>query len=277
MLVALALASAVAGPAAPAEPVAPLPLEVQGQLDAPTRQQLSEQLVEGLRRGAFEVRPLPPQTAAPCPIACMAGVRDATGVEHLVRAQVSVDDRVYRIRVELLDATGAVVVETEASCEVCGRRDVAEMMASQGSALARRWDLLQAERAQAPPPPRPPPAGLGTGDPIRTPPPVVDAAPPDPLRPLGGVAMGIGATTAVAGIVLLALHGRPYRSRCTNNDIDAQGECRFLYDTALGGGLSLAGGAAMLAAGVTLLVLAKRRRTRAQPRALGARWGLRGH
>ncbi|MCH9682742.1 MAG: hypothetical protein K0V04_15005, partial [Deltaproteobacteria bacterium] len=263
MLAAVALALGLAGPSAPPA-VATLPLEVDGQLDDQTRQAWSEQLVDGLVRSEFDVKPSPTDVAAPCDDACRDALREAADVEHLVQAHVSVDDRVYRIRVELIDANGEVLLRTEDGCEVCGRSDVGALMASQGGALRRQWALRNP--AVEPPPaitaPRLPPT-----------PPADQTTPPrrDARRPAGAVLVSAGAGAAAVGITLLVLHGRPYRARCTDDDVDFRGQCRLLHDTALGGGLTLASGVALVATGVVLLVRARQAR-RATARRRHQRW-----
>jgi hypothetical protein len=51
--------------------------------------------------------------------------------------------------------------------------------------------------------------------------------------------------------VLLAIDGRPYRTRC---EADAEGDCRFLYGTQTAGIVTVALGGAAAIAGVGLLV-----------------------
>ncbi len=70
----------------------------------------------------------------------------------------------------------------------------------------------------------------------------------------GGVLVGAGTLALGAGWTLLALDGRPNRARCSGANVDADGDCRFVYRTKWGGAVALAVGAAALSAGVTWLL-----------------------
>ncbi len=239
--------------------VAVLGLSVVGHVDDNATAELFASLRAGLRRGGFEVQPA---TAPPLPDDCDAPCRqqrlDATGADFLVSSTLEVDDRVYRLEVALIDDRGVSIVTSRGTCEVCGRSDAAEMVQSQGPRLRRRLDLL----VQAPP----------VAAPTNVPPPSLDPANPgladdgigdeparrDPAKTWGGVALGMGAALTVGGVVLLALHGRPYRSRCGPDDVDFAGRCRFEYDTLAGGLSALGVGVGLVATGVTWLVRSRR-------------------
>jgi hypothetical protein len=81
----------------------------------------------------------------------------------------------------------------------------------------------------------------------------------------GSIATGVGTLAAIAGGVLLAFDGDPYRRECQS---DLDGDCRYLRDTFTGGVTLLVGGGAVAIAGVAMLGsgLVRRRRARAQPR-----------
>lgn len=82
----------------------------------------------------------------------------------------------------------------------------------------------------------------------------------------GWLGIGAGSLGLVAGTTLMILHDRPFTFRCDQHptdpalsDVDADGDCRYRYDTKGGGIVSLAVGGAMLAAGVTALVVQAKR------------------
>ncbi|RMG98805.1 MAG: PEGA domain-containing protein [Deltaproteobacteria bacterium] len=84
-------------------------------------------------------------------------------------------------------------------------------------------------------------------------------------RPAGIAAVTVGGAAFVAGVVLLALDGRPYRGRCSGADVDADGDCRFQYDTIAGGATLAVAGTAAVTSGIFWLVaqkVAQGRRTR---------------
>jgi TolB-like protein len=94
------------------------------------------------------------------------------------------------------------------------------------------------------------------------------------LRPWGWTALAVGVAGLAAGAALLAVDGNEDRSACSGNDVDADGDCRYRYDSLPGGaGLTAVGGAAAVAGVVMLVVHARRvaRLRRAQRTAVA--WG----
>lgn len=99
----------------------------------------------------------------------------------------------------------------------------------------------------------------------------------------GWLGIGTGAVGVAAGTTLMVLHDRPFTFRCEQHptdpalsDVDADGDCRYRYDTQGGGIISLAVGGAMLIAGVTVIAIqAKRNKKKAsKPKvAWGSSWG----
>ena len=95
---------------------------------------------------------------------------------------------------------------------------------------------------------------------------------------LGSTSVAGGVVGLATGIALLAIHATPMSSRCTPDVIDAEGDCKFLHDTQVGGAVSTTLGAVLLVGGVTAIVVARprrgeasKRRARVEPRGLGAR------
>ncbi|PRQ05380.1 PEGA domain protein [Enhygromyxa salina] len=81
--------------------------------------------------------------------------------------------------------------------------------------------------------------------------------------PVAGTAIGLGVAALVTGATFLALDGRPIGSRCNDPaNLDADGDCEFIY-TSLPAGVGLTvGGAVLAGVGVGLLVVElKQRRT----------------
>lgn len=77
-----------------------------------------------------------------------------------------------------------------------------------------------------------------------------------PHRPLiiaGAVTLGLGVGALGAGIPLIAIDGQQNKSRCSGDNVDEDGRCRYSYETmALGLGLA-AGGGALAVIGAVLL------------------------
>ncbi|MBC8074054.1 MAG: PEGA domain-containing protein, partial [Deltaproteobacteria bacterium] len=144
-----AVAAAPTAPARVELRAAILPLAVEGELSEVDRTAITDELVAGLRRGAFDI--VPPTAvlerdgkAASCDDkACLQRVAEATNATHLVRAKVIVRDRDYDVRVELVDGrTGAVAATSEEGCEICGVVDAGSLMASASATLRTKLDAL---------------------------------------------------------------------------------------------------------------------------------------
>ena len=87
----------------------------------------------------------------------------------------------------------------------------------------------------------------------------------DRARPLVGAGAGLlalGAIGLAIGGALVAIHGSPILNDCSDDNIDPDGDCRFLRNTRGGGiGLLVAGGVSLIAGAVLLGVGLKRRKT----------------
>ena len=238
--------------------------------------------------------------------ACLTRLRDQLGAAFVVRAAVTVSDRDYTLRLELI-ATRDLdrAAESERSCELCGLAELRALTADQAARLLTRLDAL------AKPPPvfeiatSPPGALVFIDDQIVGVAPVErtvlegehvirvmsDGYVPEErelvavaglretmqidlrrtpealkLRGAGWGLLGAGIPLAAAGVALLAIDGRPYRGRCEGDDVDPSGQCRFIFDTDWGGAGALAAGAVLVTAGAMLL-----RRTRDRGKASKAR------
>lgn len=89
---------------------------------------------------------------------------------------------------------------------------------------------------------------------------VVDRSRIESQRRWGLAATGVGATALATGVVLLVMDGRPNRTQCSGGQRDQDGDCKFLYSTAVPGIVVGVAGVGLLATGVALLVRAKRTR-----------------
>ncbi len=83
------------------------------------------------------------------------------------------------------------------------------------------------------------------------------------LRGLGWAGVGLGAGALVGAGVLIGLEERPITLRCSGENVDYLGNCKYRYATVEGGVALAVTGVALVASGITMLVLAKKRRGRA--------------
>jgi hypothetical protein len=280
--------------------VGAFPLVIDGELAPSWRTRLVQRLHEGLARGSRTVVELDEaQCDATC-MAELAGETGARWMVR-ARVQVRGRDFDVALEL-IDASTGAIVTRSAGTCEVCAVEEVGDMLADRAGVLDRKLDALARAPAVVRFESRPAAAALQLdGAPLGAAPlersvadgrhrvraelrgyvPVevqFDAIAgthdtvslelsPTP-RPHGRLSIA-GAVTLTAGIValavgapLLALHGRPYRGRCSGSDVDDDGDCRFRYDTRSGGAVAVALGAAAVAGGIALLVRARRPRAR---------------
>ena len=297
--------------ARPDSRLAILSLTLSGSDDLSLAARLLTHLKQGLARGAFAVvDPAEVERHAPGGCSeprCLAALRSNSKANFVLRSVVTVDDRDYLVRLELLAAEDAsVLASSEERCDLCGLAEVGALMEAQGALLRRKLeDLVQG-------PPRlavtsTPPGALVLVDsklvgltpteqtllegqhvvqvrldgyvtderrvelvpgvrerlevPLRREPKVAR------FRAAGWASLFVGLPVAAAGVTLLALDGRPYTRQCSGNDIDRAGQCRYLYNTDWGGGIALAAGAALITAGVMLLLRTRDRPQSRRPRA----------
>jgi hypothetical protein len=135
---------------APAVRTAILPLAVEGdELPAADRQELTGHLVEGLRRGDFDVI-APDEVVAAAPTAascrtpdCYTSIASATGATHVVRAVVQVQDRDYQVQVVLVNGSNGAELATSAdSCQICGVAEVGDLLDAAAATLRTKLDTL---------------------------------------------------------------------------------------------------------------------------------------
>jgi hypothetical protein len=126
-----------------------LPIQVEGELSDTDRATLNAELVGGLERGAFSVVAPDAVTAqdagaADCDKArCYKKIAEKTAATHVVKTKLTVVDRDYRIRIELVDGqNGNVLASAEDGCEICGVSDVGGLIATAAATLRTKLDAL---------------------------------------------------------------------------------------------------------------------------------------
>jgi len=242
--------------------LAVLPVIVTGSEDVGLAAKIRGHLQSGLARGAFtlvdaaEVERVARGGCAAA--ACLAALGRATGAAFALRARVTVNDRDYVIRLELLTIKGGVVMATsEERCDLCGRGEVGTLVETQAALLRRQLeDLIQGppvlvltsqpsgalvyiddELVGQTPLERTSIAGthivrvvlegyvseqrqlaLATG--VRESIEVPLRRSPRAIRrrSLGWAGVGVGIPAVAAGVVLLVLDGREIRSDCSAGD-----------------------------------------------------------
>lgn len=86
------------------------------------------------------------------------------------------------------------------------------------------------------------------------------------LRPLGWAALGTGAAFVGGGIALLAIDAEQNTKRCDGQDVDIDGDCRFVFNTKWAGAAVGATGAAIAATGAAILIFTRARKGKRQER-----------
>lgn len=285
-----------------------LPLAVTGELSEGDRATLADELVKGLQRGSFSVIP-PAQVAASSPNAstcaaaeCFTKISSQSSATHLVRAEVSVQDRDYQINVTLINGVnGAVMARTEDGCEICGVADVGGLLSAAAATLRTKLDALASGPATLLLTSNPPDADVYLdGELVGVTPldqPVIpgkhvlrivrdgyisieremtfvegveesldmslDKVPSRlPGRRWGWASLGVGVVALGGGVALTFLHDVDHDPTCKGNDVDPNGNCRFLWDTKWAGAGTAIGGAALTTLGVAILLSTRKSKTK---------------
>lgn len=308
--------STVAAPAPSAGAVVLLPPRFDAGADDRLREQVDLQLRLGLLRGRLVVADPAAAPPEPCDQRCLAAIGAAARAEFLVRADVTAADRDYTLRLELYGAGGERLAESATTCEVCGLREFATMVADQAALLAGRavgfarpppalvvvtdppgaLVLLDGTQLGAAPVERVTTAGthhvrvqlaghLPEDRDVELVPGVRETLRLDlrraprtlRLRAVGWAALGLAVPLLAAGPALLAVDGRPYPVDCDPQDFNSmRGVCRNLFTTTPAGAAMIAVGAALAITGVALLVHTRDRTRGSQRRPRAAFYGLSG-
>jgi hypothetical protein len=278
--------------------IAVLPLKVEGSADETTRRAWTEGLRRGIGRGDFAVaeqKAVEGAADAACDRkSCWDKLRGATQATHMVRTQVTIKNRDYALKLELVDAeTGAVIVGTEDRCEICGVEEVANLLDSQGAALQTRLAamgkgppvlvvdtrpsgalvFIDDEVVGTTPLERPVLEGThrvrislsgyvaeereltlvpGVREPVSI---DLQRTPGSPKRrALGAAGVAGGLALLGGGLALVAIDDREYKGSCSGGNMDAGGDCKWLFNTAVGGTVAAVAGAVLTTLGVVALV-----------------------
>ncbi len=241
LAVATSVATLVVSPVARAAETQPdsvvsLPLGVDGDMPKSVSTELDRRLAEAL--GATTGTDV---ASSGCPGGA-ALRRVAADARYVACGSLTVDHADTRVSLSLVDAsTGETIASEARACELCGAGEVGETVDDLGRMLRRRM-IAHAAAPDAPPPPRP------VDMPTRS------TTKPTRSLVVGGVVTTVlGAAGLAAGIALAVRDEAPIRSRCSGSNVDAEGHCRYRYDTLAGGiglgvtaAVALAGGLAML-------------------------------
>jgi hypothetical protein len=126
--------------------VAVLPVRVDAQLEEHWLVMLEARLVEGLRRGQFEligsdrVLEAAPEAAKCEAPGCLVAIAHDVGADALLRWRIEGEERHYTVELELVGKDGLVVISSRESCEVCGIAEVGDVLAHQAAALRGKLD-----------------------------------------------------------------------------------------------------------------------------------------
>lgn len=293
-----------------------LPVHVEGDLGAGWKQQLDQSVADGLARGNFDVVVSDQQCGAPACWKQIASTHDAAFLVH-TEVQVTdgnyaialqlIDGSSGEVMAETTDecevcgmqntrelvADQAAALRTKLDALVAGPPSVVigsspataivqidgqvigqtpvrrELTAGKHIARAEKAGYVTVEREFV--------AVEGVEERMDFElPPLPDIGPR--FRPWGWVGIGTGAASIAAGVTLMVLDERPAPGdRCSGDNVDTSGNCRFRYDT-LAPGLILTTAGAILALAGTAVLVAMRPRRRARrsqttwsPTALGLR------
>ena len=234
---------------------------------------------------------------------CLAALRREADAAFALRARISVNDRDYVVHLDLLATRGGAVLATsEERCDLCGITEVEALVEAQSALLRKALEDLIQGPSRLVVASQPPGALVLVDNQLIGTTPVdqtvlegehvvrvmLDGYVSDERRvklqagvrerldlqlrrapklarsrAFGWASLFTGLPVAGVGVALLALDGRPSRATCSGPDLPNAGNCRSLFDTDIGGAVALAAGAALITAGVMLLV---RTRDRPQPR-----------
>lgn len=267
--------------------------QIVGDADEALRSRLAADLRGGLARAHLAVIEAPTGTPDLCDPACLAALRASTHGDYLLRSTVAVNDRDYQIHLELVDLrTGARLADSDTTCELCGLRELGTVVTDQSALLRTKIEGLKRPPPALVVTTEPSSAmvaidGVAIGAApleqtlaagkhhvrasltgyvaeqrelelvpgvretlhlsLRRSPEALK------LRTVGFAALFTGIPATGAGVGLLAIAGHDYRRRCAGDNIDDEGDCRYVYTTRDGGVGLLVAGALLTVVGAVLL------------------------
>lgn len=100
---------------------------------------------------------------------------------------------------------------------------------------------------------------------------LVEAVPPTRkhLRRFGWAMLGLGGAAVVAGAPLVAIDENPVTSRCTGENVNAFGVCKYRYDTLVGGAVLIGIGAAAIVTGTVIAIVTRKHKRKGKHARLG--------
>lgn len=268
----------------------------------------------GIERGGGQA--IQARNTANCDDAvCVHAATEQAGASHAMRVVVEKDERDYHITAQLLNADGELVSSVSQTCEICGLEEAAGMLEAAATKLAS-LAAQEALHAVLSVRTNPPGASLKVDDEGQQSAPaelslspgehLLEASKPgyhpasrrvtvhagvnteleiallpeqrasDTAKVLSWVGVGGGAVFLVGGLGLIAWDGRDYKSRCSDSNVDRDGDCRFVYRTKWVGGTLAVLGAGAAAIGATVLLLDYFHSKRVQPTISARGVGLQG-
>lgn len=292
----LASTPATANPQETSTRVVQLPMQTEGEFPSLTADALAAQLQGSVGPSLELVIPSEPTSCTGA--TCWASVAAAHEASFVLLPRAELRDRTYRLGVTIVDVRGETLADVEELCDVCARAEALETMATLGARAGTKMRASSEIPATLSIRSEPPGARvIVDGSVLGTTPLVVEvdagehtvrveqsaheaqqrrvvthggveeqlefALLPAPSRSRGWVTAGavtaaMGGAVLATGATLAWLHDRPYRRRCSGNDIDINGTCRFRYDTLAGGVVGIISGVALIGTGVALVVRGRR-------------------
>lgn len=272
---------------------------VSGDAPARVRDDVAAAVIAGLGRGTTKIVRADPADDGCSEAACRRAIAARAGMPRVLEITVTVSRRDYETRLVLYDgASGDEIAALTRSCELCGLAEVTELIDSQAANLLRRLEgpsqaatlvvrsvptgatvrvdhdavgRTPITRELAPGPHvvvldldghvserRSITAVAGVRETLAI---ELSTLPRRSDRVRAGAIAALVAGAVVAGIggALIGIHGHPNRTACSGTDVDADGDCRYLYATRPAGiGMVAVGGAAIIG-GVVMAVIARRR------------------
>lgn len=282
-LVLLLLAPAPEPPQPPQPPqppkVAVIAVDDAAGLPASDVEQLTERAIDKLSAEGLDVVSGDDLRGRSClDQPCRRRVLAPQGVHYWVTTGVTGAERVYDLHMRLWSAdSDTALAESRERCVVCGHAELADRVAAQASELARSI------RADASEPTVPAlgesPAASGDGRTAeqgsaqskRTGPGRPGSRVQAPFawrRPAGIALAATGVATTALGAGLLAIDGEALPRRCGPThpqNLDADGDCRYVHSTRGGGIIAIVVGAVLASAGVALSIVDAHARVRDRP------------
>lgn len=215
------------------------------------REHLEQRMVDVLHAGEVRTADAAARKAArACETqVCLQRTALEHGITHWMRAEITGDDREYHVRV----TAGRIGVatpraESAGDCTICGVDDLAAAVEARTVSVRSELTGEQLDRPRT------------TWRRPMGPEPLRDRGTKSALRPSGIALLALGSASVVGGAVLLGIDGTDVRRRCDTQNLDAQGDCRFVHETQAGGIAMVTGGILAAAGGITLISIDRKRR-----------------